>query len=84
MLFSGPLWLSWLDRRLAASKARRPWDAALCRNLVVAPLAEEFVFRACMCPLLLKAGWGHGAVVLCCPLFFGAMPASFAAMSAGV
>jgi hypothetical protein len=25
-----------------------------------------------MCPLLLKDGWGHTAVVLRCPLFFGA------------
>jgi hypothetical protein len=25
-----------------------------------------------MCPLLLQAGWTHTAVVLRCPLFFGA------------
>ena len=39
---------------------------------VQAPLAEEFAFRACMCPLLLGDGWRHASVALGCPLFFGA------------
>ena len=45
------------------------WDLAL-RNFVVAPFAEEFVFRACMVPVLLPH-WGSVLTTLCCPLFFG-------------
>lgn len=40
------------------------------RNYVVAPFAEEFVFRACMVPVLLPH-LGAMATVLLCPLFFG-------------
>ena len=40
------------------------------RNFLVAPFAEEFVFRACMVPLLLPH-LGAMATVLLCPLFFG-------------
>ena len=36
-----------------------------------APVAEEFAFRACMCPLLLDAGYSEAAVVFSCPLYFG-------------
>ncbi len=41
-------------------------DAALLevRNLVVAPLSEELVFRACVLPLLVLSGAGAGAAVL--------------------
>ncbi len=42
----------------------------LLRNFVVAPIAEELVFRSCMVPLLLPH-LGHGWTVLLCPLFFG-------------
>jgi hypothetical protein len=37
-----------------------------------APLTEEFFFRACMCPLLLKSGWSATKITVACPLFFGA------------
>ncbi|GLC37883.1 hypothetical protein PLESTB_001506400 [Pleodorina starrii] len=47
-------------------------DLLLIRNLVVAPLAEEFVFRACMVPLLMLEGVRSRVVVLATPLFFGA------------
>lgn len=40
------------------------------RNYVVAPFSEEFVFRACLMPLLLPA-LGTTWTVLLCPLFFG-------------
>ena len=40
------------------------------RNYVVAPFSEEFVFRACMLPLLLPQ-LGQLWTVLLCPLFFG-------------
>lgn len=31
----------------------------MLRNVLVAPLTEEFVFRACMAPLLLARVRGH-------------------------
>lgn len=40
------------------------------RNHVVAPLSEEFTFRACMLPLLLQCFRPLTAVFVC-PLFFG-------------
>lgn len=40
------------------------------RNYVFAPFAEEFVFRACMMPLLLPS-LGVMWTIFCCPLFFG-------------
>lgn len=40
------------------------------RNHVVAPLAEEFTFRACMMPLLLQTFHPLKAVFMT-PLFFG-------------
>lgn len=41
------------------------------RNLVVGPAAEELVFRACMCPVLQKAGFSNLSVCFVAPLFFG-------------
>lgn len=40
------------------------------RNHIVAPLSEEFTFRACMLPLLLQAFTPITSVLLT-PLFFG-------------
>ena len=40
------------------------------RNYVVAPFSEEFVFRACVVPILLPS-LGRLWTVLLCPLFFG-------------
>ena len=40
------------------------------RNYIIAPFAEEFVFRACMVPVLLPH-LGELLTVLLCPLFFG-------------
>ena len=40
------------------------------RTYIFAPFAEEFVFRACMLPLLVP--WlGHSWSIIVCPLFFG-------------
>jgi prenyl protein peptidase len=41
------------------------------RNLVVAPLAEELVFRGCMVSPLLSAGLRPSTVSLIAPVFFG-------------
>lgn len=40
------------------------------RNHIVAPLSEEFTFRACMLPLLLQT-FKPSTAVLITPLFFG-------------
>jgi len=40
------------------------------RNYVIAPFVEEFVFRACMLPML-TSSMGMKIGVLVCPLFFG-------------
>ncbi len=42
----------------------------IVRNYVIAPFAEEFVFRACMMPLLLPT-LGPQWTILCSPLLFG-------------
>ncbi|GBF95439.1 hypothetical protein Rsub_08401 [Raphidocelis subcapitata] len=44
----------------------------IARDLLIAPVSEEWVFRACLVPLLWLAGLGRRAVVLFTPLFFGA------------
>lgn len=46
-------------------------DIFVWRNFVVGPLTEEWVFRACMVPVLLCAGYSQLKVMLLCPLFFG-------------
>lgn len=71
-LFLGPLvqlayepsWdVSW-------NSTARSW--VFWRNTVFAPLAEEWVFRACMIALLVHSGAAsYGACVLVPPLFFG-------------
>lgn len=40
------------------------------RNQVVAPLSEEWTFRACMLPLLLQC-FNPTTAIFICPLFFG-------------
>lgn len=40
------------------------------RNYLIAPFAEEFIFRACMVPLLLPH-LGEMLTVFLCPLYFG-------------
>lgn len=42
----------------------------ILRNYVMAPFVEEFVFRACMLPML-TASVGMKIGVIVCPLFFG-------------
>ncbi|KAI5065234.1 hypothetical protein GOP47_0019929 [Adiantum capillus-veneris] len=46
-------------------------DVLAWRNFVMAPLTEEVVFRACMIPILLCAGFQPVAIIFLCPLFFG-------------
>ena len=39
-------------------------------DVLQAPLSEEFMFRACMLPLLVPS-FGEGWSMFICPLFFG-------------
>ena len=41
------------------------------RNLVFAPLCEEFIFRVCTCSLLAAAGYSTTSTLLLSPLLFG-------------
>eukprot|EP00962_Isochrysis_galbana_P035982 scaffold12362_cov124-Isochrysis_galbana.AAC.13 len=80
LLFLGPLVQSWVESKSGLSapllrgiQAQSP-EARLqqVRNLLVGPLAEEWTFRTCMCPLLHSAGFGEGMIVLIASLIFGA------------
>ena len=81
VLFAGPLVMAALDgdlvdlapsnfspHRALASLSR----LQTLRNLVVGPVSEEWVFRACMCPLLYGAGFGDSANVFTSGALFGA------------
>lgn len=75
VLFSGPLVLHYFDGIWSLYKEPGYWYSNLknliwLRNHVVAPLSEEFTFRACMLPLLVPC-LGQRAAILICPLFFG-------------
>lgn len=75
VLFTGPLVAQHLSGELRAKATRAYWlssatDIFWIRNHIVAPLSEEFTFRACMLPLLLAAVRPTTALVLT-PLFFG-------------
>ena len=41
------------------------------RNLVFAPLCEEFIFRTCTCSMLAAAGFSTASTLLLSPLLFG-------------
>ena len=58
-----------------AADLRDPEPGCSLRNLLVGPLAEEWVFRACMCPLLFGAGFSDGGSVFLSAVIFGAVRA---------
>ncbi|XP_023933534.1 CAAX prenyl protease 2-like, partial [Lingula anatina] len=75
VLFLGPLTLFYLDGVLKLYLEPKYWQANMknliwLRNHVVAPFSEEFIFRACMIPLLIPSV-GAGTAVFLAPLFFG-------------
>ena len=75
-LFLGPLTCLALDGELIprfARAARGVRDSIhTLRNVVVAPITEEFAFRSCVTPTLLYSGAASlRTAVLVCPLFFG-------------
>ncbi|XP_075221442.1 ras converting CAAX endopeptidase Sras [Lycorma delicatula] len=75
ILFLGPLTLQGLSGLWRLYTEPMYWIANMqrlvwLRNYFVAPLSEEFTFRACMLPLLLQCFPPIKAVFVC-PLFFG-------------
>lgn len=71
-LFLGPMVQNWFDEGKLFpqhQEAMTLWKWR--RNFVVAPFAEEWVFRSCMCPLLYLAGYKMAACTLLPPIFFG-------------
>jgi prenyl protein peptidase len=80
VLFLGPLVMSWLERDrvtplrdqlLARLRDLESEPLPVLRNLVIGPLSEEWVFRACMCPLLFGAGLSDVANVFFTAFVFG-------------
>ena len=70
VLYAGPIiQAATSGQRLFENIKRERFDINL-RNYVVAPFAEEFIFRGCMIPLLLPH-LGPLWTILLCPLFFG-------------
>eukprot|EP00211_Chloroparvula_japonica_P017009 CAMPEP_0119132368 /NCGR_PEP_ID=MMETSP1310-20130426/11802_1 /TAXON_ID=464262 /ORGANISM="Genus nov. species nov., Strain RCC2339" /LENGTH=277 /DNA_ID=CAMNT_0007122999 /DNA_START=50 /DNA_END=883 /DNA_ORIENTATION=- len=67
LLFAGPLLHLVLDGDLQLPD----FDVYCARNLLVCPLTEEFVFRACVVPLFLAGGASRTTAVYASPLFFG-------------
>ncbi|XP_035679008.1 CAAX prenyl protease 2-like isoform X1 [Branchiostoma floridae] len=80
LLFLGPIAMCLTDGTCYSPITRgmmyikyRYRDVLWLRNFIVvcaAPFTEEFVFRACMLPLLIPC-LGPGLAVVVCPLFFG-------------
>ncbi|KAI5706264.1 hypothetical protein M8J76_008203 [Diaphorina citri] len=76
VLFLGPLVLQALSGIWQVYAEPKFWwsnvnDLMWVRNYIVAPLSEEFTFRACMLPLLLQVFKPNTAIFVA-PLFFGA------------
>eukprot|EP00403_Amphidinium_massartii_P033265 CAMPEP_0178449040 /NCGR_PEP_ID=MMETSP0689_2-20121128/42321_1 /TAXON_ID=160604 /ORGANISM="Amphidinium massartii, Strain CS-259" /LENGTH=276 /DNA_ID=CAMNT_0020074297 /DNA_START=81 /DNA_END=908 /DNA_ORIENTATION=- len=77
-LFAGPLTQELLAfsgrghrgavRRDPQEAARHKWVAM--RNYILAPIAEEVVFRACLCRLWVGAGIPTTVIVFCTPCWF--------------
>ncbi|XP_032794811.2 CAAX prenyl protease 2 [Daphnia magna] len=75
ILFLGPITItffdgSWKDMFSAECWKTNLQDILWIRNQIVAPISEEFTFRACMLPQLLKC-YLTSQAVLVSPLFFG-------------
>ncbi|KAG8037165.1 hypothetical protein G9C98_004487 [Cotesia typhae] len=75
ILFLGPLCLQGLNGQWKLYVEPMYWignarTLIWWRNLVVAPLSEEWTFRACMLPLLLQC-FSPTTAIFICPLFFG-------------
>ncbi|TPX31324.1 hypothetical protein SmJEL517_g05341 [Synchytrium microbalum] len=79
-LFLGPLVVNGVEGRLPF---QRNWtwrghvqdfakDLRTWRTYFVGPVVEEWVFRACMIPVMYAGGWSKSGIILITPLLFGA------------
>lgn len=68
LLFLGPL----LQKIVAwdTSEDVPQLNLLTCRNLVVAPISEELVFRSCTVPVFLASGWSALATIVVSPWTF--------------
>jgi prenyl protein peptidase len=73
IFFAGPIFLLVQNPRWAQDfiEQWRCETLPMVRNVLVAPLCEEMVFRACVCPILLAGGWSVSSTVFISPLLFG-------------
>lgn len=73
VLYAGPILFEFGIQRRDFGPIEAPRDSLLAlRTLLFAPVVEEFVFRSCMAPLFIMAGWSKRGVVAVTPLMFGA------------
>ncbi|KAF9428386.1 hypothetical protein BGZ94_002564 [Podila epigama] len=79
ILFVGPLLMMYLNRELpfqsrfnwAENKQHFFYEWVGIRNYIVGPIAEEFIFRACMVSITVFTGASVKAMVFGLPLVFG-------------
>jgi prenyl protein peptidase len=71
-LFLGPLVEFAVKSCACAAVHAAAHPIIVARNLAVAPIAEEWVFRASLLPLLALAGASHAGALLCAAALFGA------------
>ncbi|ALC43140.1 Sras [Drosophila busckii] len=75
LLYLGPIFVNLQNESFSSYFALDYWRGSVTsiiwiRNHVMAPLSEEFVFRACMMPLILQS-FSPMTAVFITPLFFG-------------
>lgn len=72
VLFIGPIVQHFVGVREGSARFAAlpggPWVAL--RNFVLAPLSEEFVFRACLVRLCVGASFPKAAIIICAPFCF--------------
>jgi prenyl protein peptidase len=71
-LFLGPLVEFAVTSCACAAAHAAQHRIIVARNLAVAPVVEEWVFRASLLPLLALAGASHAGALLCAAALFGA------------
>ncbi|KAI1313441.1 hypothetical protein EDD11_002548 [Mortierella claussenii] len=78
VLFMGPIFMMFLSNELPfqqafdwASQRQHLRSLIGMRNLVVGPISEEFIFRACMVAVVANSGASSYAMVFGLPLVFG-------------
>ncbi|KAL6075456.1 CAAX prenyl protease [Balamuthia mandrillaris] len=77
ILFLGPLVMLYYDNPWGSAKGFTLWlsknftELSFWRNYIVGPFTEEWVFRSCMCPLLICGGFHWSTTIFLSPFFFG-------------